>query len=316
MPLIRRHKLHNLLHSALLIIGMALIAAACAWTLWGLEGVIWGFISVALGLMVTPSLSPEIILGFYRGRPLPYGLIPELHTALEQLAQRAELPARPALYYVPSDVSNAFAVGRSEKSAIALTDGMLRSLSPREIVAVMAHEISHLANNDLWIMNLADSISRLTALLSYLGVFLLALNLPLLLTDSLAIPWLLIGLLILAPSLLTLLQLALSRAREYDADLDAVQLCGDPEALASALEKLERSQGGLWEGLLRPNQRFPQLAILRSHPPTPQRVRRLMDLKAEQVTTATNPHAHTRLPLSAHWPPVSFTSRGWPGLRH
>ncbi|MGM0560901.1 MAG: zinc metalloprotease HtpX [Pseudomonadota bacterium] len=315
MPLTRHHKLKNLLHSALLIIGMAGIAAACAWTLWGLQGVVWGFIGVALGLMATPSLSPEIILGLYRGRPLPYRMIPELHAALEELSRRAGLPAKPALYYVPSEISNAFAVGRPEQAAIALTGGMLRTLSPREIVAVMAHEISHLANNDLWIMNLADSLSRLTTLLSYLGIFLLALNLPLLLTNSLAIPWLLIALLILAPSLLTLLQLALSRAREYDADLDAVQLCGDPEALATALEKLERSQGGLWENLLRPNQGFPQLALLRGHPPTPERVRRLMELKAEQVTTAAGHHAHPRLPLSGHWPPVTFPFRRWPGLR-
>ncbi|MFC4350447.1 zinc metalloprotease HtpX [Fodinicurvata halophila] len=315
MQTLRRHKRHNLLHSVVLITGMALIAAACAWTLWGLEGVIWALVGLTLGLVVSPSLSPELVLRLYRARALPRQQIPELHEALHRLAERAGLPSVPGLYYVPSSMSNAFSVGQPGDSALALTDGMLRSLTPREILAVLAHEISHIANNDLWIMNLADSISRLTALLSYLGLFLLALNLPLALSEAATVPWLLIGLLVLAPTLLTLMQLALSRTREYDADLDAAWLTGDPDAMASALVKLERSQGSLWSSFLQPGRGIPVPSLLRSHPPTQERIRRLMDLREAHSGQPGGRPAPPQTVLPQHLPRISRAPRWrWPGL--
>lgn len=313
---LKRRKLQNLLHSAILIAGMALIAAGCAWTLWGFEGVLWALVAVILGLIVTPSLPPELVLSFYRAQQLSRRDIPELHEALDRLARRAELPASPRLYYVPSAMSNAFAVGQPREAAIALTDGMLRTLSLREIAAVMAHEVSHIANNDLWLMNLADSISRLTAILSYLGLFLLALNLPLLLGGAVPIPWLLIGLLMLAPTLISLMQLALSRAREYDADLEAARLAGDPQGLASALVKLERSQGGLWESFMRPGRGMPDTSLLRSHPPTQERVRRLLELHEEEdFPTPDLRIGQGHLILPKRLPRITCTPRRrWPGL--
>ena len=93
--------------------------------------------------------------------------------------------------------------------------------------------------------------------------------------------WLLIALLVLSPTIASLLQLALSRTREYDADLDAAGLTGDPRGLASALEKLERYQGGLFETLLLPGRRVPQPSLLRTHPPTRDRIARLLALEPE-----------------------------------
>ena len=273
------HKWRNIAHSAVLIIGMALIFGACAWSLWGAEGVLWAFVGMVMALVFSPSLPPGLVLQMYRARPLPPAAFPEGRAILRYLADKAALPVVPQLYYLPSTLLNAFAVGGSRSASIALTDGMLRCLTLREINGVLAHEVSHIANKDLWIMNLTDVMSRITAMMSYLGMFLFVMNLPLVVAGMATVPWLLVILLVLAPTIMGLLQLALSRTREFDADLDAAKLTGDPMGLASALAKLERYQGRVWENILLPGQRIPEPSLPRTHPPTDERVRRLMALK-------------------------------------
>ncbi len=276
------HKLRNILHSVVLVLGMALIAAACAWALWGWEGVLWAVGAVVLAMVLSPSIPSGLVLSLYRARPLNRAAFPEGYAMSDELARRAGLPAVPRLHYIPSAVANAFAVGNRQDAAIAISDGMLRTLSARELAGVLAHEISHVANNDLWIMNLADAMSRATALLSNVGVFLLILNLPLVLIGAVTVPWSLVLVLVLSPTAMSLLQLALSRAREYDADLAAAGLTGDPAGLASALLRLERQQGRIWETLLMPGRNVPDPSLLRTHPPTEERVRRLMDLSEHE----------------------------------
>ena len=195
-----------------------------------------------------------------------------------EIARRAGFPRTPSLYLVPSRVLNAFAVGTRDNAAIAVTDGMLRSLSLRELAGVLAHEISHIRNRDLWVMNLADTISRLTAVMSFLGMMMLIFLLPLILLGLVSFPVLLPVVLIFAPTVGNLLQLALSRTREYDADADAAELTGDPRGLASALAKMERLQGRLWETILFPGQRIPDPSLLRTHPPTQERIDRLLSI--------------------------------------
>lgn len=277
----RRHILHkarNVVHSAILIIGMACIAVICAWTLWGADGVLWALVGVALAMFLSPSIPSRLVLSLYGARPLRRAEFPDGYGVLDELSRRAGLPTTPRLYYVPSALLNAFAVGNRRAAAVAVTDGMLRALTLREIAGVLAHEISHIANNDLWIMNLADAMSRATAILSYLGMFLLFLNLPLVMAGAVAVPWLLVLLLVFAPTIMSLMQLALSRSREFDADLDAAVLTGDPSGLVSALAKLERYQGRFWERLVFPGRRVPEPSLLRTHPPTEERIRRLNDL--------------------------------------
>ncbi len=308
------HRLRNILQSVLLIAGMASIAGACAWTIWGTDGVIWAFAGVALAMVLSPSIPPGLVLSLYRARPLSPAEFPEGYAIVRQLAERAELPAVPRLYYVASSTLNAFAVGGRRVAAIAVTDGLLRTLALRELAGVLAHEVGHVRNNDLWIMNLADTMARVTGWLSYFGMFLLILNLPLLMTGSAVVPWLLVLMLVFAPTLMGLLQLALSRAREFDADLSAAELTGDPLGLASALEKLERYQGRFWEEILFPGRRIPEPSLLRTHPPTEERVRRLLELKGL-------PHREiTRRPSETAGIPVSLQlvktppRWRWPGL--
>ena len=298
----RRHKLRNLLHSALLIGGMAAILAACGYALWGGEGVWWALGAGAFAFLLSPSIPPELVMRLYGAQPLQPRDLPELFEVVTELARRAHLPAMPRIYWVPSGILNAFAVGRPDHAAIAVTDGLLRSLTLRELAGVLAHEISHIRNNDLWLMQLADVMSRLTSLMSYFGQFLFLINLPLLLVGKATVSWMLVFLLVFAPTIMALLQLALSRAREFDADLDAAALTGDPQGLASALAKLERLQGRFWEEILFPGRRMPEPSLLRTHPPTEERIRRLLSLyEAEPVA----PLPPSRLQLPGHLPPVA-----------
>ncbi len=298
------HKLRNILHSAILLAGMCLIAASCAWILWGVEGMLWALAGFALAAALSPTVPASFVLSLYRARPLARSDFPPGYAVLDELSRRAGLPATPRLYYLPSSLLNAFAVGNRRSAAIAVTDGMLRHMNLRELRGVLAHEVSHIANQDLWIMNLAATMSRATTLLSYIGMFLLFINLPLIATGAVTVPWALVLLLLFAPTLMSLLQLALSRSREYDADLEAARLAHDPRGLASALLKLERYQGPFWESVLLPGRRVPEPSLLRTHPPTEERVRRLMDLGQAQPA----PTAFPRLEEQSMAPPR--------GIRH
>jgi heat shock protein HtpX len=275
---LRSHKLTNVVHSMLLLGGMALLLGTLGWTIAGPEGVLWTFLLGAVLLALSPRVTPHVLLKLYHAQRLTRRIAPGLHALLEELARRAGLDSLPQLYYVPSRVLNAFTLGRGEETAIAVTDGLLRNLSPRELAGVLAHELSHVRNDDTWVMGLADLVSRLTASLSFVGMLLLILNLPLLVFTGASFSLLPVALLVLAPTLSALLQMALSRTREYDADLDAAATTGDPRGLAAALDKLERYQGGWVERLLLPGRRVPDPSLLRTHPPTAERVRRLLKL--------------------------------------
>ncbi len=274
----RLHKLRNLAQSALLIIGMLAVLGLSAFMLWGWAGLVWAIGLTGVSLLVAPSVAPEWVMRAYGARPLHPDEFPDGYALLRRLAARAGLERLPRLYWLPTELLNAFAVGRPERAAIGLSDGLLRALTPRELAGVLAHELSHVRNDDLWIMGLADIVSRLTSLLSWIGQLLLILNLPFVVAGEVVVPWLVVLLLVFAPTLVGLLQLALSRSREFDADLDAAALTGDPRGLASALAKLERFQGRYWEEILLPGRRMPVPSLLRTHPPTDERIRRLLDL--------------------------------------
>ena len=274
----RRHKLRNTLHTWLLTGGAVALLGLCAWALWGWVGLITAAVSGAVGLWSASRVSPAMVLRLYKARPLSHAAFPEGHRVIEALAERADLPSVPKLYYVPSRMMNAFAVGRPEDAAIAVTDGLVRGLTLRQFVGVVAHEVSHIRNEDLKVMALADVVARMTSFLSTLGFITLLFHLTDFIRGGVGL-WLAIALLLAAPTIGGLLQLALSRAREYDADLDAAGLTGDPEGLATALLALERKQSGMWEGLFLPGARIPDPSLLRSHPSTENRVNRLLSLR-------------------------------------
>ena len=272
------HKRNNTVQSLLLILTMVGVLGLLGWIIAGGNGLVVALVLCATLVLLAPRLSPWLVLRMYQARELAPHNDPELYTAVQQLSRRAGLTRPPRLYYIPTRIMNAFAVGSREHSAIALTDGIMRAMTPRELLGVIAHELSHVRHNDMWVMNLADIISRLTLILSQLGLFLLVVILPLVLFSIVSLSWFAVLLLLAAPTVVNLLQLALSRTREYDADLGAVELTGDPHGLASALNKLEQRQGGWLERIFMPGRHEPDPAILRTHPPTAERIRRLLAL--------------------------------------
>lgn len=292
--------------------GMVVILAVLAWLLAGTAGLLLVVVIGTIGLALRPDIPPQWILSMYGARPLPPAVAPELHHYLRALAERAGLPAIPSLYYVASPMASAFAVGRREDAAVALTDGLLRRLRSRELVGVLAHEISHVRANDLWIMNLSDTMGRLTHALAYFGLILLVLTLPLTADGTFSPFWFAI-ILTAIPMFVTLLQFALSRSREYDADLEAAALTGDPEGLASALEQLERVEGRIWERLMVPRRRAPDPLLLRTHPPTAQRAQRLRELIPHDDRQRLG--SHRRVPPSGYPDVRSPVRLRFPGIR-
>lgn len=283
------HKLNNLVQSASLLGGMAALVALLGWLLAGTDGVLWAVIIGVLILWLSPRASPRLTLRWYGARPLNRTEALGLYTLTDTLAERAQLPVAPELYYAPTPVMNAFAVGHRQQPAIAVTHGLLRNLSQQELAGVLAHEISHIRSNDIWVMTLADTVSRVTGGLALIGQLLLFINLPLLLFGATAISWWAILLLLFAPTISLLLQLALSRTREFDADMDAVEVTGDPLGLASALRKLDRHQGGLWQRLFFPGSRRRDSWILSTHPSSEERIRRLTELAETNMPSVSPP---------------------------
>ena len=275
----RRHRLRNALQSLLLLIAMGAVLCGLGWVIGGGPGAVAAVAAGCALVLLSPGLSPRMVLLAYGARELDARSAPGLVDLVERLARGAGLPAAPRLFYVPSTVMNAFAVGTRAHSAIAVSDGLLRALSARELAAVLAHEVSHVSHNDTWVMGLADLFSRMTSVFATLGQVLVLVNLPLLALSGYTLSWAAIAILLFAPGVSALMQLALSRTREYDADLRAAALTGDPRGLALALDRMERYQGRFLEQVLLPGNRIPDPSLLRPHPPTADRVRRLLALE-------------------------------------
>jgi heat shock protein HtpX len=275
----RRHRLINRLQTFLLVVVLIGISALAGGLIFGGTG-LWIALGASLfALAVEPAAAPAWTLRLYQARPIQPAEGPDLWAWLGELGVRAGLGAAPSPHYVPSRVVNAFAIGTRRRSAIVLTDGLLRSLAPREIVAVLAHEIAHIANDDLRVMGLADYVSRFTSLLSMAGQLVILLSVPWIVAGEASVNLWGLLLLALSPQLALLAQLGLSRVREFDADDTAARLTGDPRALASALDKIERADRS-WRSWLLPGWRNPEPSWLRTHPPSEERIARLLALDA------------------------------------
>jgi len=294
---------------------MGCVLGLATWLVWGPIGLAIAIFAIGAMLSLAPRVPASAIMKLYQGT-LVTPDNSQLSSLVDVLAWRAQVAQRPALYVIPSMTLNAFATGTSESAAIAVTEGLLRRLTLREIAGVLAHEMSHVRNNDVWVMGLADLITRFLQIMSYLALGLAIFNIVATFTQDETIPWPAILVLYLAPALSSGLQLGLSRAREFDADADAARLTGDPLGLASALRRLETSTGRFWEDLMFPvpARRVPLPSLLRTHPDTEDRIRRLLALSGE--------HAHEPIVI-VEQPMVSLVGYGpgdmrpryrWPGL--
>ena len=264
--------------SVALLAALASLLAALGAALAGSAGLVVTALIAAVLLASSRSLPVAALCRLYGARPLDEFEAARLYRLLVTLSRRAGLRFLPRLYYLPSRDRNAFTLGRRDQAAIVVTDGLLRALAPRELDAVLAHEVSHVKHEDTWLMTVAGIATHLTRLLSSAVMLLLLLSLPLAVLGQAPLPLAAVALAAVAPGLSVLLQLALSRSREFEADLSAVALTGDPHGLASALRKLEG--GGRWLAWLL-GRRPPRLpAWLRTHPETDARIDRLRSLAA------------------------------------
>jgi len=272
------HKRQNILQSVLLIVTLTALVAylglilAGSWLAWA------AVIVIILAYFFNPLLSPHVVLKLYRGRVLRADEAPQLYRIVNILSQRAGLSKPPVLYYLPSNIMNAFATGHSKNAVIGLSDGILRRLNLQELTAVLAHEISHIRHGDIRVMAYADFTARLTHILSLTGQVLILLSLPFFFLGYFSFNWFPLLVLIFAPIISALLQLALSRTREFDADLGAVELLGNAQYLVQALSKLEHYQGNWIKRIFFPQGYHAEPSLLRTHPPTQERINRLMDL--------------------------------------
>ncbi len=256
----------------------------------GRQGLFIALIFVLLFNFVMYWFSDRIVLMMYRAKPVTRQQAPKLYKIVAELCKDANIPV-PPLYIIPSETPNAFATGRNPKhAAVACTEGILKLLSEEELKGVLAHEISHVKNRDILITTIASTIA---GIISYLAMM---------------ARWAaifggvggrdrddsggligLIALTVLAPLIALVLQLALSRSREYQADASGAALLKDGKPLASALQKLETgvkhnpmrfgspSTANLF--IVNPFSTTALVSLFSTHPPMPQRIQRLKNLK-------------------------------------
>lgn len=277
-----RHHRRNHLRSLALLAGMVAWMALVGWLVAGDMGVLWAAIGTTVMLLAQPVRSTTLLRALYGAVPLTRAQAPELYAAMAELTRRAGLPAVPPLLYIPRAEMIALSTGWGRDSTVALSDGMLRGLPARELVAVLAHEVSHLRAGDLRLLRLAEAAARLTRSLAFAGLLLAVFYLPAVIQAAGGMPWLPLLLLVAAPLVADLLALTLSRTREFDADAGAAELTGDPGALISALGRLEMMADGGWERLRR--RPLPKwFNLIRTHPTTAERMARLSELAPPQA---------------------------------
>jgi len=309
------YRLRNYLHSLILLAGMLALLSLIGWLLAGPSGIVW-FLLVGLFILISaPRIPPRFILRMYGAHVLSPEDAPRLYEIISWLSEQAGMENTPTLYYIPSNLMNAFSTGLNEKNAVlAISNGMLRSLNLRELTGVLAHEISHIHSHDLLVMLVADVISRLTSVMAFAGFFLIWIYIPLFILTDTKVPWVLLIVLMMAPIFSALMQLALSRAREFNADAEAARLTNDPLGLASALEKIEYYQGNWIERVFLPNYRIREPSLLRTHPLMVDRVNRLRDM-ASQMRFSGHPFDSSEKHNWIQFPsPGRTPRRRFPGL--
>ena len=279
----------NRRHALTLVGALIALTSAVGWFFAGIYGVIWIAALAGAVLTIGPRLSRRVMLRVYAATPLTREQVPLVYELLDTLRERAGLTRPVTVHYIPSHLMLAFTVGGRERVAIAVSDGLLRGLTGRELAGVLAHEVSHVVNGDLQLMALADVSTKITRTMALVAMFLVAINLPAIAAGEVAVPWPPIVLLAVAPLVGLLLQLGLSRSREYNADTGAALLTGDPEALATALEKLDAHQRRVWEAHLGRSGALVEPSLLRTHPTTADRISHLGEVAVPHDSPVTGP---------------------------
>ncbi|WP_302157508.1 zinc metalloprotease HtpX [uncultured Acidaminococcus sp.] len=224
--------------------------------------------------------SDKLVIAQYGAQPVDAGSAPQLYGIVESLARRAQLPM-PRVYVVDTMLPNAFATGRNpEHAAVCVTTGLMEMLTPREVAGVLGHEMSHVKHNDILISTIAAGMAGIISVMARFAFWFGGDR-----DDRRNNPMAGVLMLVLTPLAAAIIQLAISRTREYMADFTGGQLSGDPDALADALEKIEgyartRTMPRATEAtahmfIISPFSAKDAQAIFSTHPPTEKRIERL-----------------------------------------
>jgi heat shock protein HtpX len=241
--------------------------------------------------LVSYWFSDRIALAAHRARPVTRAELPQVHEIVERLTRRAGMPM-PKVYLIPSATPNAFATGRDPAhAAVAVTAGIVQILDRRQLEGVIAHELAHVRNRDILIATVAASVAGLIAALGHAVQWGALIGFGRSDDDDRGNPFAALAWALLAPLIAMVIQLAVSRSREFGADASGAELTGDPDALADALLALERSSqvlpyehGGPATAhlfIVNPFQGTGarMLRIFSTHPPVEERVRRLREMR-------------------------------------
>lgn len=275
----------NLMKTAILMAAITALFMAIGSLLGGRAGMMLALV-IALGMnFFSYWFSDKLVLRMYNAREVDAGSAPQFYGMVQDLAQRAGLPM-PRVYLIDEAAPNAFATGRNpQHAAVAATTGILRVLSERELRGVMAHELAHVRHRDILISTVSATMAGAISMLANFAMFFGGRDSEGRSTNPI------VGLLVmlLAPLAASLIQMAISRAREFEADRGGAEISGDPQALASALQKIHAyATGGV---PLMATERHPETAqmmimnplrggglrgLFSTHPSTEERVQRLL----------------------------------------
>lgn len=225
----------NTFKTAILLTGLTLLLMLLGSYFGGQRGMLTAFLIAGVMNFVAYFFSDKIALATYRAQPVTREQLPRVYQVVERLTQKAGLPM-PKIYVLPTESPNAFATGRNPQHAsVAVTQGILNLLNDDELEGVLAHELGHVNNRDILISSIAATLAGAITFLSRFAFFFGGGDREERRGGGLAA----LALMILAPLAAMLIQLAVSRSREYHADETGAQLTGNPYALASALAKLD-----------------------------------------------------------------------------
>ncbi|MEM7043590.1 MAG: zinc metalloprotease HtpX [Pseudomonadota bacterium] len=283
----------NYARTALLLAAMTGLFLAIGYLLGGTGGALIAFV-IALGMNAWSFWnSDKAVLRMQGARPVTRAEAPSLVGMVEDLARKGDMPT-PAVYIMDTSQPNAFATGRDpNNAAVAVTRGLMNTCSDEELAGVIAHELAHIKNRDTLIMTVTATIAGAIGFLTQFGMFFgRGRDNPLGMIGTLLV-------IFLAPVAAMLVQMAISRTREFAADRLGAEICGHPEWLASALQLIERQARGMTNPRAQENPATAHLFIInplrsggfsglfRTHPPTADRVEKLMEMTSGGSSAAT-----------------------------
>lgn len=269
--------LRNTVQAGLLLASLTVLMLFCGWLYAGIQGAVIAAVMGVAGLAFAQKIPLHLLLRMNGAERLMPHDVPGLNGIVGELCLRAGLAHIPLLYAVPGAVPTAFTLGTRSQTALVVSGALLRLLPLRELTAVLAHEIAHIRRHDVELMQLAAAVGMVIRTIARVAILIALMTVWLAFFDPTVLHIPELALLVTAPILANMLQLALSRSREYEADLEAVELTGDPDALAAALEHIEAAQERMLDRMVPGATRIRLPRLLSSHPDPKARIRRIRE---------------------------------------